>query len=181
MKACASLFKFLLVLGSIGIAMILIIQSQPGRVGVHWFFENDELLTRQYENQVRSEQQSGILVPTFLQGLNLTKDQHDAIFTILKTQAPRVLAHEKVIHNTQELLISLVMSEHYKESEVQSLSRVLSDALTELFLIRTRSESQIYALLTEVQRKQVDSMKNKSNAQLSYPKQGNAAVSTHFI
>lgn len=159
MKARVKVLMPVLILGSIAFVMVLIAQAKPMSSKEHWRCSDGTSSSEHYGIYMMSDNKSGILFPSFLRGINLTQDQHDAIFTILNTQAPRVREKEKDIQNAQQLLNTLITSSQYKEAEARLLTKSLADDLEVMFLIRIQSEHQIYELLTDDQRKQLKNIK----------------------
>jgi protein CpxP len=103
----------------------------------------------------------GLPMPPFLHGIELTEAQRDAIFSILHAEAPAVRERMKAVHKAHEALHALTMSGKYDEARAKELAETAADNMAVLSLLRSRSESRIYALLTPEQRKAVNETKNK--------------------
>jgi len=103
----------------------------------------------------------GAPLPPFLHGVDLSEAQRDAIFAILHADAPAVWEHMKAERKAQEALHELTFSGKYDEAKAKELVNTAADHLAALSLLRVRSESRIYALLTPEQRKQASEMKEK--------------------
>lgn len=100
-------------------------------------------------------------MPPFLHGVELTEAQRDAIFSILHADAPAVRERMKTVHKANKALQALTMSEKYDEAKAKELAETAADNMAILSLLRSRSESRIYALLTLEQRKAVNETKDK--------------------
>lgn len=172
MKARVKVLKPVLILGSIAFVMALIAQAKPMSDKEHWRCSKGTSSSDHYGNYMMSDNKSGILFPSFLRGINLTKDQHDAIFTILNAQAPRVLVKEKNIRSTEKLLNTLITSSQYNETEARSLTKSMTDDLAMMYLMRVQSEHQIYGLLTDDQHKQFENMKTNHEYQTTCSSNG---------
>lgn len=172
MKARVKVLKPVLILGSIAFVMVLIAQAKPMSDKEHWRCSDGTSSSEHYGNYMMSNNKSGILFPSFLRGINLTQDQHDAIFTILNAQAPRVRAKERDIQNAQKLLNTLITASQYNESEARLLTKSLADDLEVMFLIRIQSEHHIYDLLTDDQHKQFENMETNHEYQPTYSSNG---------
>lgn len=101
----------------------------------------------------------GVPMPPFLHGIELTEAQHDAIFSILHADAPAVRERMKAVHNAHEALRALTMSGKYDEAKAKELAETAADNMAVLSLLRSRSESRIYALLTPEQRQETNKSK----------------------
>jgi len=103
----------------------------------------------------------GAPLPPFLHGADLSETQRDAVFAILHADAPAVWEHMKAERKAQEALHQLTFSGKYDEAKAKELVNTAADHMAALSLLRVRSESRIYALLTPEQRKQASEMKEK--------------------
>jgi Spy/CpxP family protein refolding chaperone len=181
MKAHVKVLTPVLILGCIAFVMVLIAQAKPMSDKEHWRCSDGTSSSEHYGNYMMSDNQSGILFPSFLRGINLTKDQHDAIFTLLNVQAPRVREKEKDIHNALKSLHTLIISSQYKEAEARLLTKSLADDLEAMFLIRIQSEHQIYDLLTTDQRKQLENTETNQEYQPICNANGKSKALIHTI
>jgi Spy/CpxP family protein refolding chaperone len=159
MKARVKVLKPVLILGS------MIAQAKPMSSKEHWRCSDDTSSSEHYGNYMMSDDKSGILFPSFLRGINITKAQHDAIFTLLNAQAPRVREKEKDIHNALKSLHTLIISSQYNETEARSHTKSIGDDSAVMFLMRAQSEHQIYDLLTTDQRSQLENIKTNNEYQ----------------
>lgn len=97
------------------------------------------------------------------------------LFSILHADAPAVRERMKAVHNAHEALRALTMSGKYDEAKAKGLAETAADNMAVLSLLRSRSESRIYALLTPEQRKAVNEPKDKfgphpANARFDLPR-----------
>lgn len=104
----------------------------------------------------------GAPLPPFLHGIELTEAQRDSIFSILHADAPVVREKMKAVHKAHEALHALTMSGKYDEARAEELAETIADNMAVLSLLRSRSESRIYALLTPEQRKRIGEAKDKA-------------------
>lgn len=176
MKARAKAINPVLILGSIAFVMVLIAQAKPMSDKEHWRCSDSTSSSEHYANYSLSDNKSGILFPSFLRGINLSKAQHDAIFTLLNAQAPRVRAKEKDIQNAQKLLNTLITASRYNENEARLLTKSIADNLEMMLLIRIQSERHIYDLLTDDQHKQFENMKTNHENQPTCNSNGKSSV-----
>lgn len=95
-------------------------------------------------------------IPPFLHGLKLTDEQRDAIFNITYKQAPIMRDKEKSLRKAHEAMRELARSGKFDEAKAKSLAQDIADNLGVISLMRARAESEIYAVLTPEQRKQID-------------------------
>ncbi len=101
-------------------------------------------------------------MPPFLQGVELTEAQRDAVFNILHNQAPVVRDKQKALHKALEALHVLTLSDgKYDEAKSRSLAQEIADNSAALALLRSHAEHEVYALLTPEQRKQVGERRMK--------------------
>lgn len=104
----------------------------------------------------------GAPLPPFLHGIELTEAQRDSIFSILHADAPVVREKMKAVHKAHEALHALTISGKYDEAQARELAETIADNTAVLSLLRSRSESRIYALLTPEQRKRVNETQDKA-------------------
>lgn len=147
-------------------------ENQPGRCG-------KMELPPEHRGLPEAGMMPGMPLPPFLHGLDLSETQRDAIFAILHADAPAVRDRMKAAHKAHEALRDLSLSGKYDETKAKELAETAADNMAVLSLLRSRSESRIYALLTPEQRKQVNELKDQfgplpANARLAKPKTGEA-------
>jgi len=95
------------------------------------------------------------LRPRFLRGLQLTEDQQDKIFAIEHNAEPALRDSIKSLHKAREGLRGASTSDTYNESEVKAMTEAAGRAMSQMSLLRIRSEHEIYALLTPAQRAEI--------------------------
>lgn len=93
--------------------------------------------------------------PRFLRGLSLTDAQREKVKTIVQAQAPAMQEKAKEARNARMELWSLSMSGQYDEAKAKSLADGGTKAMAEIALMRARSGSQIYQVLTPEQQTQL--------------------------
>jgi len=101
------------------------------------------------------------LHPRFLKGLKLTEEQQDKVFTVLHGAAPAFREQTKALRKAHEALRELPTSPQYDDARAKALSDAAAKALGQLALLRTRTEHEIYSLLTPEQRAQVTERRQK--------------------
>lgn len=101
----------------------------------------------------------GDRLPPPLLGLKLTEAQRDQVFTLLHNQAPALREKAKAVHKAHEELHALATSGSFDEGKARALAESAAQAEAELAVMRARTESQIFALLTPEQRKEAQEMK----------------------
>lgn len=103
--------------------------------------------------------ESGDLVPPFLHGIVLSEAQRDKIFGILYAQTPSLRDKEKELRKTAIALRELALSAQYDEAKARPLAEANAKASADIALLRARSTSAIYQLLTPEQRKTLEERK----------------------
>lgn len=103
--------------------------------------------------------------PPFLHGLNLDEAQKDKIFAIMHAQAPAMRQAGKNAHKAHAELHQLTMSGKFDEARAKALAEASGRAMSEMLLLRARGEAQVYAVLTDEQRKKIDMMRAKAHGQ----------------
>jgi Spy/CpxP family protein refolding chaperone len=104
-------------------------------------------------------------MPPFLRGLDLTEAQRDRIFEITHAQAPLMRQKFKEARTAHEALRDLAISAQYEDGRARVLAAEDAKAGADLALMRVRSEHEIFALLTPEQRKTVQEMKARFEAE----------------
>ena len=90
-----------------------------------------------------------------LRGLTLTESQRDKVFTILHARAPRLRENIKAVRRAHEDLQQLALSAQFDQAKAKSLVDSCARSIGTLELLRAEGEHEIYALLTEEQRQQL--------------------------
>ena len=104
------------------------------------------------------------LGPPMLRGLSLTEAQRDQVFAILHEHAPFVREKAKAARRAQDELRAMTFSTQYDKANAKSLADAGARALGELALLRADGEHQIYMMLTDDQREQLEAMRRVSTA-----------------
>ena len=97
--------------------------------------------------------------PHYLRGLNLTEAQRDKVFGVMHAQAPGMREKAKVHLAAEEALRQLTAAPDYSEVKARALGDTLGKSVAEMALARTKTDRQIFDLLTAEQRKQLAEMK----------------------
>lgn len=93
--------------------------------------------------------------PPFLAQLDLTEAQQDTVFKLMHDKAPVIFDNEKIARKTMQELRQLTKSNRFDTALAKSLAEAHGKALAELAYLNTVMQAQVWALLSEVQRKQV--------------------------
>jgi len=93
------------------------------------------------------------LLPPFLNGLELSDDQQDAVFGVLHGQAPDLRKALRAARKAHEQLHDLALSEKYDETAARALAEIAAKANAEALLLRAHSDRRILELLTPDQRR----------------------------
>lgn len=91
-----------------------------------------------------------------LRGIVLSEAQQDRLFALLHAQAPQLREHEKNERKAREALRALGESGQFDEARASAQSKALGAAIAARELQRARTASQIMALLTLEQRRQLE-------------------------
>ena len=97
--------------------------------------------------------------PHYLRGLNLTVAQRDKVFGVMHAQAPGMREKAKAHLAAEEALRQLTAAPDYSEVKAWALADTLGKSVAEMALARTKTDRQIFDLLTAEQRKQLAEMK----------------------
>jgi len=90
-----------------------------------------------------------------LRGLTLTESQREKVFMIIHAQAPTLRETVKAARRAHEDLQKLALSAQFDHAKAQSLVDSCARSMGALELLRAKGEHEIYALLTEEQRQQL--------------------------
>jgi len=90
-----------------------------------------------------------------LRGLTLTESQRDRVFMILHARAPTLRETVKAARRAQDGLQQLELSAQFDQARAKSLVDSFVRSLGTIALMRAEGEHEIYALLTEEQRQQM--------------------------
>jgi protein CpxP len=93
--------------------------------------------------------------PPYLTGANLTEEQQDKVFSILHAAAPELREHMKAARKAHEALRDLGQSAAYDNNKAASLAQAEASAQSQLTLLRTRTDHEIFMLLTPEQRTRI--------------------------
>jgi periplasmic protein CpxP/Spy len=93
--------------------------------------------------------------PPFLMGLKLTEEQQDKVFAIVHAAAPALRDQSKAVRKARDALHEYVQSSQYNEGAAATLAQTQGKAESQLALLRTRMEHEVYFTLTPEQQTQV--------------------------
>jgi Spy/CpxP family protein refolding chaperone len=86
--------------------------------------------------------------PPFLFDVALNEEQQDKVFAILHAAAPTLREQMKAERKAREALHELVKSAQFSDSTAASLAQAQGKAESQMALLRTRMEHDVYAVLT---------------------------------
>lgn len=90
-----------------------------------------------------------------LRGLTLTESQRDKVFRIFHAQAPMLRETVKAARRAQEDLQQLTLSAQFDQAKARLLADSFERSIGTIALLRAEGEHEIYALLTNEQRLQL--------------------------
>ena len=91
--------------------------------------------------------------PPYLMDLNLTEDQQDKVFAIMHASAPAIRDQFKAVRKAREALHDLGHAAQFDSGNAGSLAQALGKAESQLALLQARNDHDIFAVLTDEQRK----------------------------
>ncbi|MFZ2269414.1 MAG: Spy/CpxP family protein refolding chaperone [Azonexus sp.] len=94
----------------------------------------------------------GELPPPYLPALNLDEAQRDKVFAILHEQAPTQRERLKRLNRAQADLRRLTAGPDYDETKARALAEQIGRAMSEVALLRARTDRLIFDLLSPEQR-----------------------------
>ena len=98
-----------------------------------------------------------------LRGLSLSEAQRDKVFAIRHKQAPMLREKAKAARGAQDDLLALPLSAQYDSAKAKALADAGARALSELTLLRADEAHQIYMVLTNEQRQQLEVMQRPAH------------------
>lgn len=93
--------------------------------------------------------------PPYLMDLALTEDQQDKVFAILHAAAPLLREQAKAERKARDALREFTQSAQYDDGHATLLAQAQAKAESQLWLVRTRVDHDVYLLLTTEQRAQI--------------------------
>jgi periplasmic protein CpxP/Spy len=93
--------------------------------------------------------------PPYLQGIDLTEEQQDKVFSILHAAAPELREHMKAARKAHEALHELGQSAAYDSAKAASLAQSEASAQSQLLLLKTRTDHEIFMIHTSEQRERL--------------------------
>lgn len=100
-------------------------------------------------------------VPPFLKEVALNEAQQDTIFSILHNQEPLMRKKVQALQKAEDALRELALSDNYDEASAKKLADSAADMMAEINLLRTRTDHQLFFVLTDEQRKQAEARKKE--------------------
>jgi periplasmic protein CpxP/Spy len=102
--------------------------------------------------------------PPFLRDLKLSEDQQDKVFAIMHAAAPALRDQSKAVRKSRDALRELSRSPQFSVDAATTLAQTQGKAESQLALLRTRMEHDVYALLTPDQRTQMTDRRHDMEA-----------------
>ena len=93
--------------------------------------------------------------PPYLMDLALTEGQQDKVFAILHAAAPLLREQAKAERKARDALREFTQSAQYDDGHATLLAQAQAKAESQLWLVRTRVDHDVYLLLTTEQRAQI--------------------------
>ncbi len=93
--------------------------------------------------------------PPYLMELNLTEDQQDKVFAITHASAPAIRDQFKAVRKAREALHDLGRAAQFDSGTAGELAQALGKAESQLALLQARNDHDIFAVLTEEQRREL--------------------------
>jgi Spy/CpxP family protein refolding chaperone len=97
--------------------------------------------------------------------LDLTDEQQDKVFALMHDKAPVLFENEKTVRKTRQELQQISRTDRFDAAKARSLAEAHGKALAELTYLQTVIQAQVWAVLTEVQRKQLSKLSEHSHRQ----------------
>ena len=107
--------------------------------------------------------------PPYLMGLKLSEDQQDKVFVILHAAAPAMREQGKAVRKARESLHDLGRATSFDSGNAGALAQSLGKAESQLALLQARADHDIYAVLTDEQRKE---LADRDRERQSHPHDG---------
>jgi Spy/CpxP family protein refolding chaperone len=99
-----------------------------------------------------------------LRDLKLSEDQQDKVFAIMHAAAPAVRDQSKAVRKARDALRELSQSPQFSVDAATTLAQTQGKAESQLALLRTRMEHDVYAVLTPEQRTQMTDRRHNMEA-----------------
>lgn len=93
--------------------------------------------------------------PPPLASLDLSESQQRQIFELRHAQAPAIFETEQIVRNTMRELQQLAKADRFDAGKAKSLAEAHGKTIAELIYLHTETQSKIWTLLTDAQRKQL--------------------------
>jgi protein CpxP len=99
--------------------------------------------------------------PPYLRDVKLSEEQGDKIFALLHAASPKFRDQMKAEHKAREALHELGESSSFDDAKAQSLAQALASSESQLSLLHTRLDHEIFMTLTPEQRTQIADRKRQ--------------------
>jgi Spy/CpxP family protein refolding chaperone len=99
--------------------------------------------------------------PPYLMGIKLSDEQGDKIFALLHAASPKFRDQMKAARKARDALHELGESSSFDDAKAQSLSQALAASESQLSLLHTRLDHEIFMTLTPEQRTQIADRKRQ--------------------
>jgi periplasmic protein CpxP/Spy len=109
-----------------------------------------------HERDMKLHHGEGDMMPPFLRGIDLSKEQKDKLAAVMQTQAPQLREQHRAVADAHRALHELALSAAFDDAKAAALAQTLGQALAKAALQRARTDQQIVALLTPGQRQQIE-------------------------
>jgi periplasmic protein CpxP/Spy len=100
--------------------------------------------------------------PRYLMGIKLSEEQGDKIYALLHAASPKFRDQMKAAHKAREALHELGESNTFDDARALSLSQALASSESQLSLLHTRLDHEIFMALTPEQRTQIADRKRQN-------------------
>jgi Spy/CpxP family protein refolding chaperone len=106
--------------------------------------------------------------------LDLSKQQRDAMYAIVDKARPQTRVLRDRLAETHKQLRALTQQGTPKEADVRKLADAQGKAIADMIVLHTKVRSEILAVLTDAQRKQLEQWRGHRGRPSSFEKRGSA-------
>jgi len=100
-------------------------------------------------------------LPPYLMDLTLTEDQQDKVFLILHAAEPALREQEKAVRKAHDGLRDLGRSVQFDAGSAAALTQALGKAESQLALLRTRADHDVFSVLTAEQKTEISRLESE--------------------
>lgn len=94
-------------------------------------------------------------LPPSLAALDLNESQQRKVFELMHAQAPAIFEKEQIVRNSMRDLQQLAKTDRFDAGKAKSLAEAHGKAIADMIYLHTETQSKVWALLNEAQRKQL--------------------------